>query len=282
MSTAERLFFVQFGAEHVPHHLSVRGGSDTYYWEPFIGAVVETSAGWVLLDTGMSRRAFESPGIRQTYRAGSSVHQTDAWQLLPMPPETSEWAWLADGDPLETALARIGLRVGDLSLAAVTHLHVDHSGGIPTLTRHGVPVAIDKRELHFARSGEVGSEEGFYAPDWEDPAIKWNELEGDTEIAPGIRAIRTPGHTPGHMSFIITLESSGTWLLAGDAADLGQNFLEGVPCGSTAGGSASDERAADLSLTRLYEVARRTQARIVPGHDALLQLAVRHPEGGHR
>ncbi|CAA9338790.1 MAG: hypothetical protein AVDCRST_MAG48-3518, partial [uncultured Friedmanniella sp.] len=26
------------------------------YWEPLVGVLIETSAGWVLFDTGMSRR----------------------------------------------------------------------------------------------------------------------------------------------------------------------------------------------------------------------------------
>lgn len=280
--TAERMFFIHFGAEHVPHDLSVRGGTATYYWEPFLGVVVETLAGWVLLDTGMSRRAFESPDIALTYRAGSQVHQTEPWRLSPVPPAGSDWGWIQDGDPLETALAGVGLSVGDLSLAAVTHLHVDHSGGIPTLSRFGVPIAIDERELAFARSGAVGAEHGFFAPDWEDPGTTWHEVASDIDIAPGVRAIRTPGHTPGHLSFAVTLRSSGTWLFAGDAADLSQNFLEGAACGSTASGTNNDERAAEASLDRLFDFARDRSARIIPGHDALVQLAVQHPKGGHR
>ena len=280
--TAERLYFVQFGAEHVSKSLSVRGAEDTLSWEPFIGLVVQTPAGWVLLDSGMSRRAFESAEIASAYGAGNPAHASAPWPLDPAPPELAEWAWILDGDPLETALATVGLSVSDLALAAISHLHVDHSGGIPTLAAHGVPIAIQRRELEFVRSGAVGAEQGFFAPDWEDERTQWIEIDGDAELAPGVRAISTPGHTPGHMSFAVTLENSGVWIFAGDTADLAQNLLDGVPCGSTASGTPGDEDAAAASLLRLYAEARATDARLVPGHDQIVLNAVRHPTGGHR
>lgn len=276
------MFVVQYGAEHVPHSLSVRGGTQRHYWEPFVGLVVETAAGWILIDTGMSRAAYESSSIALTYGAGGEAHRTPPWPLAPAPPEGSDWAWIREADPLETALACVGLRPSDISLAAVTHLHVDHSGGIPTLSEHGVPVVIQRRELQFVRSGSVGPADGFFPPDWEHTETAWIELDGDAELAPGVRAISTPGHTPGHMSFMVQLEHSGTWLFAGDAADLGQNFLDGLPCGSTAGGTSDDVDAADASLDRLLAIARETGARIVPGHDPVVLTIAAHPIGGHR
>ena len=50
---AERLFLLQYGAERVSKNLSLAGGPHHLYWEPLIGVLVETSAGCVLLDTGM-------------------------------------------------------------------------------------------------------------------------------------------------------------------------------------------------------------------------------------
>lgn len=279
---ARSLHFIQFGAEHVPKNLSLRGGSDQVQWEPIIGAVIETDAGWVLFDTGMSRAALASPGIAAAYRAGSPAHAGKPPRLDPLPPDDAEWAWLAGADPLEAALASVGLDVADLTLAVVSHLHVDHSGGIPALAAHGVSIAIQARELAFARSGRVGETEGFYPPDWQHPDTRWIELDGDAQLAPGVSAISTPGHTPGHMSLLVELPESGAWLLAADAADLGQNFLDHVTCGSAAGGTAADEADADHSLERLFDVAHEHRARIIPGHDQIVVTAVRHPVGGHR
>ncbi|CAA9402290.1 MAG: hypothetical protein AVDCRST_MAG06-2266 [uncultured Nocardioides sp.] len=101
-------------------------------------------------------------------------------------------------------------------------------------------------------------------------------------MAPRVRVLSTPGHTPGHSSLRVELPESGTWIFAGDAADLGQNLLDRVPCGYCAGGRPDDEASAELSLHRLLSEAADADARLVPGHDQLVLNAVRHPRSGHR
>lgn len=284
MSFAQRLFFLQFGAERVSKSLSLAVDTDRLYWEPLIGALVDTGHGWVLLDTGMSRTAHESPTITAAYRrGGQGIDIPDAaWHLPPEPPTRSEWNWILPGDPVATGLAEFGLQPADLTLAAVSHLHVDHSGGIPSLAAAGVPIAIHRDELRFVRSGAVGAAEGFHEPDWTAPGTVWQELDGDAELAPGVSVIATPGHTPGHMSFRVDLEDSGSWILTGDAADLAQNLLDRAPCGSYAGGTPADERNARASLERLLGIARTDHARLIPTHDQVIANAVRHPREGHR
>lgn len=280
---AERLFLLQYGAERVSKNLSLAGGPHHLYWEPLIGVLVETSAGWVLLDTGMSRAAHEDDENTAAYRAGcvGAANEHEPWHFYPEPPEGA-FNWGKGEDPLVSALAEVGLEPSDIALAAVSHMHVDHSGGIPTLARAGVPIAIQRRELDFVRSGAVGTAEGFFARDWSEPGTQWRILDGDEELAPGVHALSTPGHTPGHQSFRIELPDTGTWVFSGDAADLGQNFLDRVPCGSCAGGTEQDVRDAQSSLERILDTARRTDARLIPGHDQLVFNAVRHPQGGHR
>ena len=264
-------------------NLSLAGGPHHLYWEPLIGALVETTEGWVLLDTGMSRAAHQDEANTAAYREGcrGAGNEATPWHLYPPAPDDA-FTWGKGGDPMATALAEVGLRPEDLALAAVSHLHVDHSGGIPALARAGVPVAIQRRELDFARSGAVGVADGFFAPDWSEPGTTWRILDDEEELAPGVTALSTPGHTPGHQSFRIDLPRTGVWILSGDAADLGQNFLDDVACGSCAGGTAADERNAAESVRTLLETARRADARLIPGHDQLVFNAVRHPAGGHR
>jgi N-acyl homoserine lactone hydrolase len=50
-------------------------------------------------------------------------------------------------------------------------------------------------------------------------------MQGETEIAPGIRAVPTPGHTPGHQSLVIE-EQGGPVVLAGQAAYTVAEFLD--------------------------------------------------------
>lgn len=283
---ASRMFVLQYGAERVPRSLSLRNGPSDLGWEPLYGVLVETDDGWVLFDTGMARDALDADETQDSYRAAAVFAGADpdhvTWSLHPTPPDPTRWNWGLEGDPLVKALATVGLTVGDLGLAVISHLHLDHSGGIPGLAEAGVPVAIHRAELEFARSGRAGFDEGFRAADWSDPRTRWETLDGDTEVAPGVTVLSTPGHTPGHVSLRVELPDTGTWIFAADAADLGQNLLDRVPCGSCAGGSVGDERAASSSLERLLVEAADADARLIPGHDQLVLNAVRHPRSGHR
>jgi glyoxylase-like metal-dependent hydrolase (beta-lactamase superfamily II) len=78
----------------------------------------------------------------------------------------------------------------------------------------------------------------------------------------------------------VDLSDTGTWLFAADAADLGENLLERVPCGSTS--EPDDVPRALASVNRLMDEGDRLDARVVPGHDSVFWKAVWHPRDGHR
>jgi N-acyl homoserine lactone hydrolase len=280
------MFVLQFGAERVPKSLSLAGGPDDLVWEPFSGVVVETTDGWILFDTGMGRGALDAEATHRLYREGAIAlgHDPDAptAAVHPAPPDPRAYTWGLPGDPLVAALDGVGLVPADLRLAVISHLHLDHSGGIPTLARAGVPIAIQSAELDFARSGRADFSQGFRSEDWTAEAVDWRPLDGDTDLAPGVRVLSTPGHTPGHSSLRVDLPATGTWIFPADAADLGQNFLDGVTCGSCAGGTPADEQQALESFHRLRREAADTDARLVPGHDQVVVNVARHPAGGHR
>lgn len=282
---AAAMFLLQYGAERVPRSLSLRNGPSMLGWEPLFGVLIETSQGWVLFDTGMAREALEAEETQQSYAAaavGAGEDPTQlTWALYPPPPDPTRWNWGLAGDPLVAGLATVGLAVADLSLVIISHLHLDHSGGIPLLAEAGVPVALQRAEMDFVRSGRATFADGFRAADWSHPQTRWHLLDGDAEVAPGVSVLSTPGHTPGHSSLKVVLPESGTWIFAADAADLGQNFLDRVPCGFCAGGR-DDDQAAEQSLTRLLTAAGDSEARLIPGHDQLVFNAVRHPPAGHR
>ena len=285
MAEATRLFLLQYGAERVSKALSLVGGdAEHYYWEPLFGALVETAAGWVLFDTGMSRANHDSAEVERIYRGGfegSGPVDDRPWPLSPAPP-ADRCTWGLPGDPLVAALQPLGLRPADLHLAVVSHFHWDHSGGVATLAEAGVPVVVHADELTWARGGTAAFESGFDHRDWTAPGVEWQPVDGETEIAPGVTLLPTPGHTPGHLSCCVTLPETGPWIFTADATDLAQNLLDEVPCGSCAGGTAADEQQAEESLALLLARARETRARLVPGHDQVVLNAIRHPPGGHR
>ena len=94
--------------------------------------------------------------------------------------------------------------------------------------------------------------------------LRWRRLDGDEEIAPGIDAVSTPGHSPGHMSYRVRMRESGTWLFAVDAIDL----QKGIDEDRTVGWSADPDDAPlrRSSHDRLVALAAAEDARLVAGH----------------
>jgi glyoxylase-like metal-dependent hydrolase (beta-lactamase superfamily II) len=89
-------------------------------------------------------------------------------------------------------------------------------------------------------------------------------MEGDAEIAPGIWAFTTPGHTPGHQSFVIELQDGSGYVLPFDAGDLMENYENEIGPGGFVHCTAEDARQ---SLLRVKKVADEYGYPIVPGHD---------------
>lgn len=122
--------------------------------------------------------------------------------------------------PLRTALATAGVTPDDVTLVANCHLHIDHCGGNRDLP--GRPVAVQRTELAAARG------EGHTLP-WlvEYPGARYDELDGEAELAPGVWLVPTPGHTAGHQSLVVR-RPDGTVVLAGQAHDFASQFGSAV------------------------------------------------------
>lgn len=106
----------------------------------------------------------------------------------------------------------------------ITHMHVDHIGGLAKDGQRIFPnavVHVDKAEYDYwmnhanaARASEAVQINFDVAPKMFGPYLDAGKLrlhQGDTQIAPGIRAVPTAGHTPGHSFFVV--ESKGAKLV---------------------------------------------------------------------
>ncbi len=92
-----------------------------------------------------------------------------------------------------------------------THLHFDHCGQNSVF--RGVPVYVQRAEAEHTRrtARELWDWFGFMDADFE-------LLDGDAPIAPGVRVIATPGHTPGHQCVLVeSAPGEVSDLLIGDA-----------------------------------------------------------------
>jgi glyoxylase-like metal-dependent hydrolase (beta-lactamase superfamily II) len=117
--------------------------------------------------------------------------------------------------PLSDALAEAGVRVTDVSLVVNSHLHFDHCGGNRLFP--GVPIYVQQDEY------EAAQERFYTVPGWvEFPGCRYELLTGERELLPGVKAVPTPGHTPGHQSVDVATPD-GRVIIAGQAAmDVGE------------------------------------------------------------
>jgi N-acyl homoserine lactone hydrolase len=109
------------------------------------------------------------------------------------------------------ALAELDMTPADIDLVINTHLHFDHCGQ-NAVFRHA-PCYVQRSELSRAER------ESPELCDWFDfMNARWELLDGDTEVLPGLSVVATPGHTAGHQSVVVQAGDGASDLLIGDAA----------------------------------------------------------------
>lgn len=112
-----------------------------------------------------------------------------------------------EGPGIEAGLAEVGVRPEDISKVVVSHMHFDHIGGV-------VSVEAGERRLRFpnaklvVQKGELEDsgaqcdlcKASYVEDDWK--LVREREriiiIDGDGEIAPGIKVRKTGGHTASH------------------------------------------------------------------------------------
>ena len=157
-------------------------------------------------------------------------------------------------------LADLGLRPDDIDLLICTHFDVDHAGYHDVFTRAELVVQHDHYAL--ARGGHVR-----YAAaraHWDQPALRYRLIEGDTDLLPGLWLIETSGHAPGHQSVLVDLPQTGKVLLAIDAVVLQRLFTADRRAWPT----DDNEEQLRASTRKLLDLVEREHvALVIFGHD---------------
>jgi glyoxylase-like metal-dependent hydrolase (beta-lactamase superfamily II) len=109
----------------------------------------------------------------------------------------------ADGDPYGDSLAKAGMKPEEIDLVINTHLHFDHAGGNTRLANGKLIPAfpnakyvVQRAELEHAMRPTERDRASYYADDFVPitEAGKWQFVEGDCEILPGVSVVKIPGH----------------------------------------------------------------------------------------
>lgn len=119
------------------------------------------------------------------------------------------WEWAAEQEGLlPGALEELGVFRDDVDIVFLTHLHNDHVGW--STEREGAAFfpraryVVHRGSLAFARAKDAGP----HLRQCILPLVdRFETVDGDVELAPGVTAFVAPGHYPGHMA--LRLESGG-------------------------------------------------------------------------
>jgi N-acyl homoserine lactone hydrolase len=174
-------------------HLASLRGVDGRRW-PVHGFVVTHPGGAVLVDTGV----------------GGPQEWLHDWRVV--------------NRSVADALAELDMSPADIGLVINTHLHFDHCGQ-NAVFRHA-PCYVQRAELDRARreSPELYDWFGF-------SGARFELLDGDAEVLPGLEVIATPGHTAGHQCVLVRghgdQEGQGDQGGQGDDADGAFDLLIG-------------------------------------------------------
>src|SRR5579863_176927 len=201
-------------------HLASLRGIDGRDW-PVHGFVVTHPGGAVLVDTG----------------CGGPDEVLSDWRVV--------------NRSVADALADLDMSPADIGLVINTHLHFDHCG----------QNAVFPHAACHVQRAEVGraKREAPELYDWFGfMNARWELLDGDTEILPGLSVIATPGHTEGHQSVVVAAGDGSTDLLIGDAAYTPREYA-GPPGQKLPPGQAADRPSWDASIGRVRSM---TPARV--------------------
>jgi N-acyl homoserine lactone hydrolase len=223
---------------------------------------------------------------------GERVRNPTPWYLLTHPrgnviidggnaPEVAvdpvaHWGVLAERSPVEMSpaqavlpeLERLGIDPASIRWVVQSHLHLDHTGAVAVIDRlPNAEVLVRRAEHAVAHAPSEVEAPAYCRPDYDKPGVPWVMLEDDEDgydlFGDGtLRCWWTPGHTPGHMSFEITLPSGAAFMLAIDAANT-MTLLDEID----EPGFILDPEAGTRSVRRLRRLAWRAQATVIPGHD---------------
>ncbi|HXC75942.1 MAG TPA: N-acyl homoserine lactonase family protein [Candidatus Acidoferrum sp.] len=145
------------------------------------------------------------------------------------------------------ALAEHDLSPADVRIVINTHLHFDHCGQ-NAVFKHA-PFYVQRSELERARRAKSVPSEWF-----DFAGARFELLDGDAEVADGVRVLATPGHTVGHQSVLVDTPDGGA-VMIGDAAYTTEIFQDRAVADLSRWSSQYDDHDAwSESLGRLHDV----------------------------
>ncbi|MBL7851022.1 MAG: N-acyl homoserine lactonase family protein [Cyclobacteriaceae bacterium] len=229
-------------------------------WVPIFSWVIEHPEGTIVVDTGETSRASRPEALK-----GGGMNGWLNKHLARINIDKS--------NDLSAQLRLLGIHPDNVRWVVLTHLHLDHAGGLEYFPKSEIIVSHQEYVRPYAFV------EGVY-PAWFNPKLigHYDDIGGEFEQghvltrAGDVVIVPTPGHTLSHQS--VMFKTSGpTFFFAGDAcfssAHLQSGFVPGINV---------DRAMARKTLDRIREFARNNDVVFLPSHDIRAMKAAFMPE----
>jgi N-acyl homoserine lactone hydrolase len=219
-------------------------------WSPVYAWAIEHPEGVIVVDTG----------------SGAHLKRLPRWHPY------FQFAVRFDIEPeqeMGPQLRSLGIGAGDVTTVVLTHLHVDHDGGLAHFPSSRILADSDEIARTAGMSGALLGYLPSRWPKWFDPRpLAWQPLRhgpfarnARITDAGDIIAVPTPGHTPSHISVLVR-DGDEEIMLAGDASYLESTMLRGI-----VDGVSRDEGVAKATLADIRSSCAGRPTIYLPTHD---------------
>jgi len=173
-------------------------------------------------------------------------------------------------------LAAAGVDPKNIDMVIMSHLHPDHTNGIRaadnSMAFPNAEIVVPAVDWAFWMSDENAAKaqsnplmKNYFAnvkKIYTGIESKVKKYDWDKEIAPGITSIGTPGHTPGHTSFVIASGGSKI-LISADVTNIPEFFLRNPDWHAS---YDADPELAQKTRHKFYDMASAEKATVVGFH----------------
>ncbi len=211
-------------------------------WLPIYAFAIEHPEGVILVDTGANAGLMRLPRWHPYFRLAVRFEIDREQEIGP-------------------ELLKLGIAPRDVKTVVLTHMHIDHDGGLKDLMFSQVWAAAGELA---AASGIAGKINGYLPQRWPSgfdpkplafepkpfgPFASSHALTHDGAVI----ALPTPGHTDHHVS-IAVVEEGVTTLIAGDASYCEANLIAGRIDGISASEAEARAHAGEYQPTGVANV----------------------------
>ena len=242
--------------------LNVIFGSEWTEPVPIYAWVIEHEQGLFVVDTGETARTAEAdyfPRWQPYYQLAVRWHVTPEQEI-------------------GAQMKQMGINSKDVTKVILTHMHTDHAGRLHDFPHSAIHVNMPEYKRTRGFRGQLDGYVPQRMPAWLSPQPlvfdggragsfqeSWNVTsKGDVKV------VRTPGHTPAHVSVIVTLEDIN-YFLAGDTTYTEENLRRKIP-----DGVSPDPNQAIETMQNILSFARERPTIYLPSHDPNSELRLKN------